>query len=269
MLGRSPPSRVVEATIRCVQPRVTASSGVPASAPASEATVGQGAVHANKASASSPIRHMLVRKTCKDIDHCTVVESEAGPIPVETEAFYTGPLLERRTTSGVILTTPAGDTATGHCSLNYNTGLGTCVFTQRNRGVGGISCQSESNIRVFGRASERLVHLGWNVSLRRSRLSHKVLQDRDGRLSSRPARRRLSASTRATEERAAASPFVLCQRNDTRNDTRRECLPRRLTEVRVPLAGRLRRAEVSRSDSTLAEIRQAGRDQPAPARCCG
>ena len=78
------------------------------------------------------------------IDHCTVVESEAGPIPVGTEAFYTGPLLERRTTSGVILTTPAGDTATGHCSLNYTTGLGTCVFTSGTGALAGF----HANLKV-------------------------------------------------------------------------------------------------------------------------
>jgi hypothetical protein len=95
-------------------------------------------------SASSPIQHLLVRKTCKDLDHCTVVESIAGPIPVGTEAFYPGPVLERRTTSRVILTTPDGDTATGHCSLNYTTGLGTCVFTSGTGALAGF----HANLKV-------------------------------------------------------------------------------------------------------------------------
>ena len=85
-----------------------------------------------------------MRKTCDAINHCTVVESEAGPIPVGTEAFYTGPLLETRTTSGVILTTPAGDTASGHCSLNYTTGLGTCVFTSGTGALAGF----HANLKV-------------------------------------------------------------------------------------------------------------------------
>ena len=102
------------------------------------------AVTGNRASASSPIQHLLVRKTCDAINHCTVVESETGPLPVGTEAFYTGPLLESRTTSGVILTTPAGDTAKGNCSLNYNTGLGTCVFTSGTGALAGF----HANLKV-------------------------------------------------------------------------------------------------------------------------
>ena len=122
----------------------TATSAWAASAPAIEATVEQGGVPPSQASASSPLQHLLVRKTCDAINHCTVVESETGPIPVGTEAFYTGPLLERRTSSGVILTTPAGDTATGNCSLNYNTGLGTCVFTSGTGELAGF----HANLKV-------------------------------------------------------------------------------------------------------------------------
>lgn len=114
-------------------------SSVTATAPASEQPVGQGAV-----TASSPIQHLLVRKTCDAFNHCTVVESVTGPIPVGTEALYTGPLLERRTTSGVILTTPAGDSATGECSLNYNSGLGTCVFTSGTGALAGF----HANLKV-------------------------------------------------------------------------------------------------------------------------
>ena len=61
---------------------------------------------ANQASASSPLRPLLVRKTCSALDLCTVVQSVSGPIPVGTEAFYPGPLLIDRTTSSVIITTP-------------------------------------------------------------------------------------------------------------------------------------------------------------------
>ena len=121
-----------------------ATSRLTATPDASEQAVGQPAVTANRESASSPIQHLLVRKTSDAINRCTVVESETGPIPVGTEAFYTGPLLERRTTSGVILTTPAGDTATGHCSLNYNTGLGTCVFTSGTGALAGF----HANVKV-------------------------------------------------------------------------------------------------------------------------
>ena len=113
-------------------------SSLTATAAASEQPAGQGAVTANLASASSPIQPLLVRKTCDAFNHCTVVESVTGPLPVGTEAFYSGPLLETRTTSGVTLTTPTGDTATGHCSLSYKTGLGTCVFTSGTGALAGF-----------------------------------------------------------------------------------------------------------------------------------
>ena len=92
----------------------------------------------------SPNRPPLLTKTCDAFNHCTVVTSEAGPIPVGTEALYAGPLLERRTTSAVVLMTPNGDTATGNCSLNYKTGLGTCVFTSGTGALAGF----HANLKV-------------------------------------------------------------------------------------------------------------------------
>jgi hypothetical protein len=95
-------------------------------------------------SAFSQSHPLLLTKTCDAIDHCTVITAEAGPIPVGTGAFYTGPLLENRTTSGIVLTTPSGDTATGHCSLNHKTGLGTCVFTSGTGELAGF----HANVKV-------------------------------------------------------------------------------------------------------------------------
>ena len=79
---------------------------------------------------------LLLTKTCDAIDHCTVVTSPAGPLPVGSEAFYSGPLNETRTTSGVLIRTPQGDTAAGHCSLSYRSWVGTCTFTS---GTGALS----------------------------------------------------------------------------------------------------------------------------------
>ena len=101
-------------------------------------------VVARSLSGSSPNRSLLLTKTCDAFNHCTVVTSEAGPIPVGTEALYAGPLLEQRTTSAVVLTTPNGDTATGNCSLNYKTGLGTCVFTSGTGALAGF----HANLKV-------------------------------------------------------------------------------------------------------------------------
>jgi hypothetical protein len=117
---------------------------LPATVPGNQATVPQAIVTTEAPSGFSHIRPLLLTKTCDAIDHCTVITAEAGPIPVGTGAFYTGPLLENRTTSGVVLTTPSGDTATGHCSLNYKTGLGTCAFTSGTGELAGF----HANVKV-------------------------------------------------------------------------------------------------------------------------
>ena len=72
---------------------------------------------------------LLLTKTCDAIDHCTVITSSSGPFPVGSDVNYFGPLLESRTTSDIRVTTPGGDTADGHCSVSYRTGVGTCVIT--------------------------------------------------------------------------------------------------------------------------------------------
>ena len=42
---------------------------------------------------------------------------------------------ERRLSGKVVLTTPDGDTAAGHCTLSFKTGFGTCTFA---RGTGDL-----------------------------------------------------------------------------------------------------------------------------------
>ncbi len=117
-------------------------ASLPAVVPGNQGTVPQTAEAPSALSKSHSL--LLLTKTCDAIDHCTVITVAAGPIPVGTGAFYTGPLLENRTTSGIVLTTPSGDTATGHCSLNYKTGLGTCVFTSGTGELAGF----HANVKV-------------------------------------------------------------------------------------------------------------------------
>jgi hypothetical protein len=98
-------------------------------------------------SASPSNRHLLLTKTCDDfaVSHrCTVMTSEEGPIPVGTEAVYTGPVFANRVSSRVVLTTPGNDTATGHCTLSYQTGLGRCAFT----GGTGVLAGFHANVEV-------------------------------------------------------------------------------------------------------------------------
>ena len=104
---------------------------------------------ADSASAASPASThlgLLLTKTCNAIDHCTVITSSSGPIPVGSDIHYFGPLLETRTTSRIVVTTPSGDTATGNCSLSYKTFAGTCVLTSGTGRLAGL----HANVKVSG-----------------------------------------------------------------------------------------------------------------------
>jgi hypothetical protein len=96
---------------------------------------------------------LLLTKTCDAIDHCTVITASSGPFPVGSDVNYFGPLLESRTTSRILVTTPAGDTADGHCSLSYKTGTGTCVITGGTGALAGlhanIKVSSDADFLVF------------------------------------------------------------------------------------------------------------------------
>lgn len=82
--------------------------------------------------------NLLLTKTCGAESHCTVESSTAERLPKGTDIFYTGPLLESRTTSGIVITTPSGDTAFGHCSLSYRSFTGTCVLTGGTGSLSGV-----------------------------------------------------------------------------------------------------------------------------------
>lgn len=96
---------------------------------------------------------LLPTKTCDAIDHCTVITSSSGPVPVGSDVNYFGPLLETRTTSGIRVATPGGDTANGHCSVSYKTGTGTCVITGGTGALAGlhatIEVSSDADFVVF------------------------------------------------------------------------------------------------------------------------
>ena len=98
------------------------------------------------ASPASDHHALLLTKTCGSIDHCTVITSALGPFPVGSDIFYSGPLLEARTTSKIVVTTPAGATAAGHCSLSYETWKGACVITDGTMALAGL----HANVRVTG-----------------------------------------------------------------------------------------------------------------------
>ena len=95
-------------------------------------------------SAGSIQESLLLTKTCGSIDHCTVITSSAGPIPPGSDIYYSGPLLEARTTSRIVVTTLGGDTATGNCSFSYRNWVGTCVLTDGTGALAGL----RANVRV-------------------------------------------------------------------------------------------------------------------------
>ncbi len=116
--------------------------GIPTSPSATGAVSGLAAtVPGTAATAAHPV--LLITKTCDAIDHCTVISSSSGPFPVGTDVNYFGPLLERRTTSTIRVTTPGGDTADGHCSVSYKTGTGTCVITGGTGALAGLHANLE------------------------------------------------------------------------------------------------------------------------------
>ncbi len=79
--------------------------------------------------ADSPMSDLLLTKTCDTGVHCTVIGSEAGPLPVGTEADYFPSQSGKVFSSKVVLTTPDGDTAEGHCTVSNSTGIGKCTLT--------------------------------------------------------------------------------------------------------------------------------------------
>ena len=103
-------------------------------------------------SASSPIGRVYLTKTCDaafpTIPICTVQASDAGPLPVGTEAYYSFAVLdfEKLRSAGVILTTPGGDTAAGHCTLSFKTGLWYVYLCAGGWGAGRILRQRQGVI---------------------------------------------------------------------------------------------------------------------------
>ena len=117
--------------------------GIPTSPSATGAVSGLAATVPGTAG-TAPQAVLLLTKTCDAIDHCTVITSSSGPFPVGSDVNYFGPLLEARTTSRILVTTPDGDTAEGYCSLSYRTGEGTCVITRGTGALAGL----HANLRV-------------------------------------------------------------------------------------------------------------------------
>lgn len=96
-----------------------------------------------QSSAASAVDRLFLTKTCDPAfpttPICTVQESESlvGPLPAGTQGNYTFLVLDftKLISAKIVLTTPAGDTASGHCTLSFKTGSGRCTFS---RGTGAL-----------------------------------------------------------------------------------------------------------------------------------
>lgn len=71
-------------------------------------------------------------------DYCTVTSSNVAAIPVGTNIFYAQAAGPTSLDSDVILYAGPGKTATGHCELEFATGLGECTLSGGTRTLDGI-----------------------------------------------------------------------------------------------------------------------------------
>jgi hypothetical protein len=71
-------------------------------------------------------------------DYCTVTSSNVAAIPVGTMIFYAQAAGQESLDSDVILYAGRGKTATGHCELEFATGLGRCRLFGGTRTLDGI-----------------------------------------------------------------------------------------------------------------------------------
>ena len=71
-------------------------------------------------------------------DYCTVTSSNIPAIRVGTKIFYAHAAGMTSLDSDVILYAGPGKTATGHCALDFATGLGRCTLSGGTRTLDGI-----------------------------------------------------------------------------------------------------------------------------------
>ena len=124
-----PPTTVETPKMRSIRPQGMRSIK---SLPAVFATIAALTFLVPSAAASSPIGEIHVTKTCTitTVLQCTI-QTSSGVIPVGTVGTYNGPLFTVRLSSEVVLVTPDGASATGHCTLSFSdavTNFGTCTF---------------------------------------------------------------------------------------------------------------------------------------------
>ena len=98
---------------------------------------------AQSGSRSSQPRPFHLTKECSEYaggigSYCTVTSSNVAAITVGTRIFYAQAAGPNSLDSDIILYAGPGKTATGHCELEFATGLGECTLSGGTRTLDGI-----------------------------------------------------------------------------------------------------------------------------------
>jgi len=104
------------------------------------------AVTASAQSGSQPnhrTRPFHLTKNCRDYSfgiggYCTVTSANVAAIPIGTKIFYAQAAGPTSLDSDIILYAGSGNTATGHCALDFVTLLGQCTLSGGTGTLDGI-----------------------------------------------------------------------------------------------------------------------------------
>ncbi len=115
--------------------------------------------------ANHPVKPFHLTKNCDHYfggigDYCTVSYSNLPALPSDADIFYAQPAGATSLDSDTILYAGPGNTATGHCSLDFGTGLGHCSIFGGTGTLEGL----HASVEVSLHQRERL-GLGRNVQV--------------------------------------------------------------------------------------------------------
>ena len=79
--------------------------------------------------------------------YCTVTSSNVAAITVGTKIFYAQAAGPTSLDSDIILYAGSGNTATGHCALDFATGLGRCTLSGGTGTLDGIRARVDVSYR--------------------------------------------------------------------------------------------------------------------------
>jgi hypothetical protein len=103
--------------------------------------------------ANHPTRPLHVTKECSQYtgqigSYCTITSSNVAAITVGTKVFYAQAAGPSSLDSDVILYAGPGNTAAGHCVLDFATGRGLCTFSDGTGTLEGFTARA--NVSYLG-----------------------------------------------------------------------------------------------------------------------